>query len=125
MKCFSYLTLLSQRMGGGLDRLFTAQLFAPRIPPGRTLGCYLRLCGLLMTTEYVIFKVPKNNPFTFRSREGVTSTDFPEVFLRNFSHAKHSAKHLLPASHFVWRTLRRKWESPKDKVQIATLAVAV
>ena len=64
LKCFSYLTLLSRRMGGGHDRLFAAQLFAPRIPPGRTLGRYPRLCGLLMTTGYSDVKVPKNNPFT-------------------------------------------------------------
>jgi len=84
MKCFSYLTLLSQRMGGGHDRIFAAQLFAPRIPPGRTLGRYPRLCGLLMTTGYSDVKVPKNNPFTVRSREGVNLYRFSRSFFKEF-----------------------------------------
>jgi len=62
VKWFSYLTLLSRRMGGGHDRFFAAQLLAPRIPPGRTLGRYLRLCGLLITTGYSDVKVPKKTP---------------------------------------------------------------
>ena len=41
---------------------FAAQLFAPRIPPGRTLGRYPRLCGLLMTTGYSDVKVQKTTP---------------------------------------------------------------
>jgi len=62
VKWFSCLTLLSRKIGGGHDRFVAAQLFAPRIPPGRTLGRYPRLCGLLMTTGYSDVKVPKITP---------------------------------------------------------------
>jgi hypothetical protein len=80
MKCIPYLTLLSQRMSGSHDRLFATQLFAPRIPPGRTLGCCPRLCGLLMTIGYSVVKVPKNNPFTVRSRERQKLTVYSKDF---------------------------------------------
>ena len=67
-------------MGSDHDRLFAAQLFAPRIPPGRTLGRYPRLYGLLMTTGYSDVKVPKNNPFTCRSRKKQNTRILIEVF---------------------------------------------
>jgi hypothetical protein len=44
-------------MGDDHDRFFAAQHFVPRIPPGRTLGRYPRLYGLLMTTGCEVFKV--------------------------------------------------------------------
>jgi len=94
MKYFSLLTLLSRRKGGGHDRFLFAQLIAPRIPPGRTLGRYPRLCGLLMTTGYSDVKVPKNNPFTCRSRETRIIRFLVKVFLVYLSRFAPAVKSL-------------------------------
>ena len=89
-------------MGGGHDRLYAAQLFAPRIPPGRTPGCNPQLCGLLMTTGYVVFKVRKITPSLLGHGKGSTSTVFLKVFSKNFLRAKRSAKHSLREGHVFW-----------------------
>ena len=125
VKCFSYLTLLSRRMGDGHDRLFAAQLFAPRIPPGRTLGRYPRLCGLLMTTGYVVFKVRKITPSLLGHGKGSTSTVFPKVFSKNFSRAKRSAKRSLREDHVVWHIPRERLADRKGKARRATLVASI
>ena len=76
-------------MGGGHDRLLAAQLFAPRIPPGRTLGCYPRLCGLLMTTGCEVFKVPKITPSLLSHGVLERSTALQKTFLTSSDIAMH------------------------------------
>jgi len=123
--CFSYLTLLSRRMGDGHDRFFATQHFAPRIPPGRTPGCYPRLCGLLTTPGYSDVKVPKITPSLLGHGKGSTSTVFPKVFSRNFSRAKRSAKRSLREGYVVWHIPLEKSTGRKGKAKRATLVVSV
>ena len=75
--------------GGGHDRPFAAQLFAPRIPPGRTLGRYPRLCGLFMTTGYSDVKVLKTTPSLLSHEKEERSTALRESFLISSEIATH------------------------------------